>query len=66
MVEGCDGLMGDHGSWVKVTLLPVEKKGGGCGQADISLPGFGAGSPKSCQSRENARFHAAFGAAGIA
>ena len=42
------------------------KEGCGCGQADISLPGFGAGSPKSCQSREDARFHAAFGVAGIA
>ena len=42
------------------------KEGCGCGQADISLPGFGAGSPKSCQSRKEARFHAAFGVAGIA
>jgi len=42
------------------------KEGGGCGQADISLLGFGAGSPKSCRSREDARFHAAFGVAGIA
>ena len=41
------------------------KEGGGCGQADISLPGFGAGSPMSCRSREDARFHAAFGVAGI-
>jgi hypothetical protein len=29
MVDGCDGLMGDHGSWVKVTLLLVEKKAAG-------------------------------------
>jgi hypothetical protein len=29
MVDGCDGLMGDHDSWVKVTLLLVEKKAAG-------------------------------------
>jgi hypothetical protein len=40
------------------------KEGGGCGQADISLPGFGAGSPKSCQSCKVRMVHAIFRVAG--
>ena len=35
---GCDGLMGDHGSWVKVALLPLQKKAAG-----VRLPSFSWG-----------------------
>ena len=41
MVDGCDGLMGDHGSWVKVTLLPVEKKAAGVVKLTSACRGLG-------------------------
>ena len=41
MVEGCDGLMGDHGSWVKLALLFGEKKAAGVVKLTSACRGLG-------------------------
>ena len=57
----------DGRSWfLSQGYFSSREKGGGCGQADISLPGFGAGSPKSWPGSMDALCHAAFGVAGFA